>query len=107
MSVSRSLEQPEQASTLTPIDLRRMMVHPDHQKKGIGRKLLQWGLDLADRQKIVGWLFARPVAAKMYQDAGFQVVAVDEIRGAEGDEPLNVPPGLAMLREPQPYKGGD
>lgn len=83
-------------------DLRRMMVHPDHQRKGIGRKLLQWGLDLADREKIVGWLYARPAAAKMYEDAGFKVVGATEIRVPEGDEPLDVPPGLAMLREPRP-----
>lgn len=67
--------------------------------------LLQWGLQLADKQKIVSWLYARPAAAKMYQDAGFQVVGVTEVRVAEGDEPLDVPPGQAMLREPQPHHG--
>jgi GNAT superfamily N-acetyltransferase len=82
-----------------------MMVHPEHQRKGIGRKLIQWGLDVADKQKIVSWLNARPAAAKLYQDAGFKTVAVLEVHIGEGDEPLDVPPGLAMLREPQPYKG--
>lgn len=80
-----------------------MMVHPDHQRNGVGRKLLQWGLDLADKEKMVSWLFARPAAAKMYQDAGFKVVGVAEVNVAEGDEPLDVPPSLAMLREPRPY----
>ena len=81
-----------------------MMVLPEHQRKGIGRKLLQWGLDVADKQNIVSWLFARPAAAKMYQDAGFRSVGVTECKIPEGDEPLQVEPGMAMLREPQPYK---
>jgi GNAT superfamily N-acetyltransferase len=82
-----------------------MMVHPNHQRKGIGKKLLQWGLDRADKEKIVSWLFARPAAAKMYRNAGFKPVGLLEVHVPEDDEPLDVVPGEAMLREPQPYMG--
>ena len=77
--------------------LRRMMVHPEHQRQGIGQVLLQWGLDLADKQKIVTWLFSRPAARRMYENAGFKVIATTEI---EVDD-MDVPPGVSMLRQPQ------
>jgi GNAT superfamily N-acetyltransferase len=86
-------------------DLRRMMVDPDHQRKGIGQKLLQWGLDLADKQKMVCWLYARPAAVRLYESAGFKVMGVCEYNAHEDDEPLDVPPGLGMLREPQTQRG--
>ena len=82
-----------------------MMVHPGHQRKGIGKKLLQWGLDLADEEKIVSWLFARPAATKLYESAGFKAVGLLEVQIPEEDEPLDVPAGVAMLREPQPRTG--
>ena len=85
--------------------LRRMMVHPDHQRQGIGRKLLQWGLDQADRERLVAWLNGRPSGLKLYLDAGFEIMGPIEARVAEGDDDLNVPPGFAMLRKPREYKG--
>ncbi len=75
-----------------------MVVHPNHQRKGIGQKLLQWGMDLADREKIVGWLFARPAASKLYEKNGWR--AVDSI--AVDVPGMVVAPLVSMLRKPQP-----
>jgi GNAT superfamily N-acetyltransferase len=74
-----------------------MMVHPDHQRKGIGQKLLQWGVDYADKEKIAGWLFARPAGSKMYRNNGWKAVATlpFDVPGME------IEPSLAMLRTPQ------
>jgi GNAT superfamily N-acetyltransferase len=79
---------------LTSADLRRMIVHPEHQKKGIGQRMLQWGVDLADREGIVGWLFARPAAARLYEKNGWKAVTTINF-----DVPdLEVAPLIAMLR---------
>ncbi|KAE8554128.1 hypothetical protein EYB25_002666 [Talaromyces marneffei] len=64
----------------TPIKLRKrvylqlLAVHPDHQKKGIGRKLLQWGLDEADRAGLIAYLEASAEGARLYESAGFEKV---------------------------------
>jgi GNAT superfamily N-acetyltransferase len=77
-------------------DLRRMIVHPDYQRRGIGQKLVEWGVKLADQEKIVGWLWARPAGFKLYERNGWKVV--DAV-------PFNVPgleiePLVSMLRIP-------
>ena len=77
------------------------MVHPKHQRRGIGRKLIQWGLDRADDEKIVAYLNARPAARKLYLAAGFQPVAELEFAHVQGHAPLSVPPLIPMLRQPQ------
>ena len=77
-----------------------MAVHPDHQKKGIGQRLLQWGMDLADREKIVAWLFARPAAARLYEKNGWK--AVDTIPVDVPD--MEIAPLVSMLRKPQPFQ---
>lgn len=78
------------------------MVSPKHQRKGIGHKLLQWGTDRADREKIVAYLNGRPAGLKLYEAAGFERIAKLEIIVPEGDEELIVPSGYAMLRQPRP-----
>lgn len=78
------------------------MVDPKHQRKGIGRKLLQWGVEKADTEQIVGYLNARPAAMKMYSAAGFKPVGYLNTPTVEGDDDLDVPPGIAMLRLPRP-----
>jgi len=71
-----------------------VIVHPDHQGKGIGSKLMQWGIELADKEKLVGWLNARPSGRKMYEKAGFRIVTSVPL-----DMPgLAIPPSATMLR---------
>ena len=82
--------------------LRRMIVHPDHQRQGIGQKLLDWGMDVADEQKIVSWLFARPAGRRLYEKAGFKVVATLEVEAEE----MVVPPVVSMMRKPQARRNG-
>ena len=83
---------------LTGPDLRRMIVHPEFQRKGIGQKLLQWGVHLADRENIVGWLFSRPAGSKLYEKNGWR--AVDSI--AVDVPGMEVAPFVSMLRKPEP-----
>lgn len=75
-----------------------MIVDPDHQGRGIGQKLLQWGVDLADREKIVGWLWARPAAVRLFEKNGWK--ALDSVPiDAPG---MAVAPLVSMLRLPRP-----
>jgi len=86
---------------MTVTDLRRLFIHPDYQRRGIGRKLLQWGVDLADREKLVAWLHARPAGSKLYESAGWRAVASIEVKVPD----LDVAPLVSMLRQPQLYQG--
>ena len=80
--------------------VRRLMVLPEFQGRGIGRKLMKVVTDDADRQKIVCWLFARPAGAKMYESFGFKVVSVTEMD--EPEDGFTCPAGKGMMRSPQP-----
>lgn len=51
-----------------------LAVHPDHQRKGIGRKLIQWGLDEADRLGLIAYLEASPDGLRLYEQTGFEKV---------------------------------
>lgn len=83
-----------------PIKLRKrvylhvLAVHPDHQKKGIGRKLLQWGLDEADRLGLIAYLEASPDGIRLYESTGFEKVkdVTMNLRpfGAKSDLPIRV-----------------
>ena len=55
-------------------DLRRIAVHPDYQRRGIARQLLQWGLDRADSEKLVSYLNARIHAVRLYESGGYRAV---------------------------------
>ena len=79
--------------------LRRMIVHPEYQKQGIGTMLVKWGMDVADEGKIVGWLYSRPAGQKLYEREGFKVVDEVEVNG-EGLE-CEVPVMTCMLRLPK------
>lgn len=70
----------ETTDSSTPIKLRKrvylhvLAVHPNHQRKGIGRKLLQWGLDEADRLGLIAYLEASADGVRLYEQTGFEKV---------------------------------
>ncbi|KAI1611426.1 acyl-CoA N-acyltransferase [Exophiala viscosa] len=76
--------------------LHRLIVHPSYQRQGIGQKLLDWGIEVADRENVVSWLFSRPVASKLYLRNGWEVVDIIEYNVPDDD--IEVEPGIAMLR---------
>lgn len=84
--------------TFQSIDLHRLLVHPSYQRMGIGQKLLDWGVETADQENIVAWLFCRPPGYKLYDRNGWKVVSIIEVHPP--DEDLKVAPVLAMLRLP-------
>lgn len=53
-------------------DLDYLGVHPDHQRRGIGKQLLNWGLDKAREQDKDVYLIATPAGFPLYQAVGFE-----------------------------------
>jgi ribosomal protein S18 acetylase RimI-like enzyme len=54
--------------------LHVLMVHPNHQRKGIGRQLVQWGVDEADRLGLIAYLEASTDGRRLYEQAGYESV---------------------------------
>jgi GNAT superfamily N-acetyltransferase len=49
-------------------------VHDSYQGKGLGSKLLKWGLARADAEGLEVYLSASPAGKPLYEKNGFQVV---------------------------------
>ncbi|KAH6886975.1 acyl-CoA N-acyltransferase [Thelonectria olida] len=56
-------------------------VHPQYQKRGIGKILLNWGVQEASKQGKDCYLVATPTGVALYRAAGFENVRTMEIFG--------------------------
>lgn len=63
------------------VDLDSLGVAPDRQRRGIGRKLLSWGLDKATEEGRDAFLVATPSGLGLYKSAGFEEVRTAMIFG--------------------------
>ena len=73
--------------------IRGMAVYPDHQGRGLGKKLLQACIDYAESSEVPGiWCNARTSATKFYSAFGF------EVSGDEFDMP-GAGPHVVMIRK--------
>ncbi len=62
--------------------LRGMAVHPEHQKKGVGKKMIRYSIELLlSKDCPILWCNAREVAVGFYKRIGFQCI----------DKPFNIP----------------
>lgn len=80
--------------------IRRIMVLPEYQRRGIAGKLMKVVTDEADRQKIVCWLFARPAGMKLYEKVGYKTIAETDMN--EPEFGFECVPTKAMMRLAQP-----
>lgn len=48
-----------------------LVVHPEHQRRGLGAKQLQWGLDKADEMGLQAYLESSPKGKGLYAKHGF------------------------------------
>lgn len=92
--------QPEVMTSPEPyFMLNQLATHPDHQGRGIGKLLLDWGMNKADEEGLVCYLNATEVGKRMYEKRGFEVRKVIEWDrepwGGEG-----VDRHWCMVREP-------
>ncbi|KAI5461550.1 acyl-CoA N-acyltransferase [Mariannaea sp. PMI_226] len=85
------------------IYIQHLMVHPDHQRKGVGRQLLQRVIDQADANGVPTYLVSSAEAHRLYASMGFsdlgtwpidngywarEIVRESRDAGAEVDEDL-------------------
>ena len=62
------------------IDLDMLGTHPDFNGRGIGSKLLKWGLEKADQDNLETYLSASPLGRPLYEKNGFNLLHIDEFR---------------------------
>lgn len=84
------------------IFMRLLVVLPPYQGKGIGTRLLRWGLEQADQLGVKVWIDASPAGLGLYKKLGWEEVSTLEIQlkewgGKEGEVDLTV----SLVREPR------
>ena len=84
------------------IFMRLLVVLPAYQGKGIGTRLLRWGLEQADQLGVKVWIDASPAGLGLYKKLGWEEVSTLEIGlkewgGKEGEVDLTV----SLVREPR------
>ncbi len=53
-------------------DIKNLMVHPQHQRKGVGRRLLESAVAASDEANIPAFLVSSAEALTLYTSLGFQ-----------------------------------
>jgi GNAT superfamily N-acetyltransferase len=80
--------------------LNTLATHREHQRRGAGKMLLNWGLRKADEEGLTTYLDATGVARGMYERAGFVVKkSVEWDRTPWGGEGVDV--HYCLVREPR------
>ncbi|KAI0536539.1 hypothetical protein GGR58DRAFT_475084 [Xylaria digitata] len=82
--------------------LELLAVHPDHQRLGAGRALVEWGTRAADRLGIKAVVEGTPAGRRLYEKCGL-AVEIEEMRFDTGQEfaARAKPTLLFMTREPR------
>ena len=86
--------------------LESLAVSPEHQNRGVGRKLVQWGLDQAEKERIACSVIAADGKERFYQKCGFDVGPVGRAGEGEGNPLDEVPGGLIFFRERRSVREG-
>ncbi|KAL4864074.1 hypothetical protein BDV12DRAFT_201442 [Aspergillus spectabilis] len=65
------------------VELETLFVHPEHQGQGVGRALLQWGINEAERLGLMVYLEATEAGRPLYEQFGFKNVKSVDFDAAE------------------------
>jgi GNAT superfamily N-acetyltransferase len=68
------------------IELSALYVSPESQRRGVGSKLVKWGLRVAEKKRIVVGVQAQEKPRRFYQSLGFKMLDTVTIRSAEDEE---------------------
>jgi GNAT superfamily N-acetyltransferase len=74
-----------------------LFVHPDHVRQGLGKIMMQWGIDLADAMMLPCWLEASSKGEGLYRKLGYEVT----YRGSVENKTF---PGSELIRMRRPQK---
>lgn len=86
------------------ISLAQLVTHPAYFRRGAGSLLLEWGISLAEKEKIPITLFAGPMAIKLYRRFGFRTVVNVKVQCSGEDSNIEFP---GMKWEPKGYISKD
>jgi GNAT superfamily N-acetyltransferase len=76
-----------------------LAIDPEFQRGGVGRKLLEWGLDKADKEGVELWIDASQYGKGLYEKMGWKEVGVVEVDvGKWGSETGGVNRTVCMIR---------
>lgn len=75
--------------------LATLSVHPSYQRRGIGKKLMQWGVQQAENERVPICLEATASGRGLYEQFGIQVVRVVKVDGMTFPIMVWDPPGLS------------
>ncbi|KXJ91721.1 acyl-CoA N-acyltransferase [Microdochium bolleyi] len=78
----------------TNLYLSILACHPDYQRRGIGRRLVTWGLEKASREGLDLTVFGSPMGSLLYQAVGFREVGRFRVQVDGEEESLET---LAMV----------
>ena len=59
--------------------LKLLIIDPPYQRKGLGKILLNWGLDRAKIEASRAYLESSPMGKSLYERCGFKVVQIDRL----------------------------
>jgi GNAT superfamily N-acetyltransferase len=79
--------------------LENLAVHPDYQKRGQGRALVQWGLNQARQEGVSASVISAEGKERFYQTCGYLVGPVARGGEGEGNELRDVPGGLLFFMD--------
>jgi predicted N-acetyltransferase YhbS len=74
------------------------VVDPAHQRKGLGRMLVHYGMGLADEDGVCASMIASEAGDSLYASCGFK--AVGWMQEGEGNPLRGVPGGRIFFRDP-------
>lgn len=75
-------------------------VHPDYQGKGVGREVVKWGLDEAEKENIHASVMSSKGNEDFYLRCGFDEIVGNGTEG-EGNPLAGVPGGAILFKYPR------
>jgi GNAT superfamily N-acetyltransferase len=74
-------------------------VHPEYQNRGLGRKLVQWGLDQAEREGVSASVIAADGKERFYELCGIDVGPVGRSGDGENNPLADASGGLIFFKD--------
>jgi GNAT superfamily N-acetyltransferase len=73
------MDQRERVKERGYLYMALLAVEPGFQRMGIGKRLLEWGLEKADREGLECWIEASPAGKPLYEKLGWREVGVTDV----------------------------
>jgi ribosomal protein S18 acetylase RimI-like enzyme len=78
--------------------LEYLAVNPDYRRRGVGEKLVSWGIEQADKQGVDSVLEATNDGGKLYRKLGFEDIAPIEYKSITDKFHQRTRPDLMFMR---------